>query len=481
MQKHPTRVAIYTRISEDPKRTGLGVERQREDCLALAERKGFTVIAEYCDNDKSAYKETVKRPGYEALLESVKAGEIDCIVAYKVDRLGRRLRTMIDLYDLLLESNTTIQLVAGDIDLATSHGIAMAQMAAVMAENYVRTSREANLRSRVQKAEKGGRHLCRRSYGWEDDGMTVRESEAIVVREICSRLIDGESPTSIAMDLNKRGFKTVQGKNWTGIGVRKCGTRASNAAIREHKGELYYNGQWQPIVTRETWEQVMLAITNRQQLSYKRGVGRKYLLTGFLFCACGNKLSATVGSGDRKPSYRCHSMLSNAPTRTGCGAVSRGIAPLEDFITEMLLARLDSPGMMEALSLTSTDKEQTTKLLAERDGLTTSAARLNEHYFSPDNALTDLEYRKLKRDIETKLEAVTRSLNRITYKTTISKVDVNKTLRQTWEEASVEWRRSFIELFIESITVHPYSHPFKRVYYKQWRFDPDLIEIKWVV
>ncbi|MCY7290261.1 MAG: recombinase family protein, partial [Cryobacterium sp.] len=47
---------------------GLGVERQREDCLQLARERGWEVVAEFADNDISAYSGR-SRPGYRALLD----------------------------------------------------------------------------------------------------------------------------------------------------------------------------------------------------------------------------------------------------------------------------------------------------------------------------------------------------------------------------------------------------------------------------
>ena len=123
----------------------------------------------------------------------------------------------------------------------------------------------------------------RRVYGWEDDGLRVRESEAIIVREMVQRLIDGQSPNSIANDLNARGVPTINDSKWQSLGLRKTAQRASNAGLRQHKGEIY-QGNWEPIIDRPTWDHLKLVLDGRLSLKYKRGVGRKYLLTGFAFC-----------------------------------------------------------------------------------------------------------------------------------------------------------------------------------------------------
>ncbi|SDO89929.1 Resolvase, N terminal domain [Nakamurella panacisegetis] len=71
------RAAIYTRLSQDPRQTGLGVERQLEDCQEYCRLRGWEIVAEYCDNDTTAWKDGVKRPAYDALIDSIKAGQWD--------------------------------------------------------------------------------------------------------------------------------------------------------------------------------------------------------------------------------------------------------------------------------------------------------------------------------------------------------------------------------------------------------------------
>ena len=45
---------MYTRISDDHTGQGLGVQRQLDDCLNLADRLGWEVVARFDDNDLSA-------------------------------------------------------------------------------------------------------------------------------------------------------------------------------------------------------------------------------------------------------------------------------------------------------------------------------------------------------------------------------------------------------------------------------------------
>ena len=83
------RAAIYCRISEDRTGAGLGIERQEHDCRELADQLGWTVVEVFADNDLSAYSGT-PRPGYQALLDALRAGTADAVICWHTDRLHRR-------------------------------------------------------------------------------------------------------------------------------------------------------------------------------------------------------------------------------------------------------------------------------------------------------------------------------------------------------------------------------------------------------
>ena len=69
------KAAIYTRISADQTGERLGVTRQLEECLALADRMGWEVVDRFDDNDLSAFSGKT-RPGFEAMLDGNEARRV---------------------------------------------------------------------------------------------------------------------------------------------------------------------------------------------------------------------------------------------------------------------------------------------------------------------------------------------------------------------------------------------------------------------
>lgn len=477
------RAVIYARISVDQAGLGLGVDRQLEDCRAHCKKHGWQVVAEYVDNDVSAYSGK-RRPRYDAMLQAIKNGEVDRVVAYHTDRLHRRLRDLVEYCDVItIAGVTTHTLKAGDIDLETPNGIMMAQIKGAVDEAYVSESRLKNLRAREQIAKNGGRHKAARIYGWEPDGMKLRPDEAAIVNEIADLIIAGYSQVAIAKRLNQRAVPTVQGKVWTGIGVRKTAIRLSNIAIREHLG-AQYPGNWQPIFGAEKMEELMAAIAGRDQLGMKRGVGRVHLLTGFVYCGeCGAKLGIGKGNSNSQSAYCCNVMRSHEAVARGCGRVERQSAPVEHLVSAAILERLDSDALLVAINQAQDDKGESAALVKQRQAQQSRLDDLIEDYAS--GLLKRPQFAAAKSTAEAALEATNRKLATLTYKHTLTGIDLTKKLSDTWQTASIDWKRSVIDMLIERIVIKRRERHFKRVYYEADRhiywFDPSLVEIRWKV
>lgn len=301
----PRAAAIYARISSDPSGQALGVQRQLEDCRKLAEDRGWTVVDEYVDNDVSAYSGK-RRPQYERMLADIRDGLRDAVLVYNMDRLTRR--------PIELEEFTAVCEAAGlrqvttatsDVDLGTDDGLFMARItAAVAAKESARKS--ARVRRKMQQnAEQGlPGGGASRPYGYEADKITINPAEAVIVREIVTRYIAGESARAIAEDLDARGIPTSQGATWRSTTIRGILLSPRIAGLRSHRGEVVAKAVWDPIITLEERQQV-LNVQESNKTTGKRSP-RSYLLSGMLRCGkCGGKLFSSPRVNERR--YVCQS------------------------------------------------------------------------------------------------------------------------------------------------------------------------------
>jgi len=122
-------VAVYARISKDDDERACGVARQTADCHAIAAVRRWTVAEPYLDNDLSAFKAQVRRPAFERMLQDLKAGLLDGLVVYDLDRLARQpadLERILSIFDS--RPSLRFATVQGDLDLMSSDGRTMARV-----------------------------------------------------------------------------------------------------------------------------------------------------------------------------------------------------------------------------------------------------------------------------------------------------------------------------------------------------------------
>ncbi|MGH3495226.1 MAG: recombinase family protein, partial [Sciscionella sp.] len=104
------RVAVYCRISDDRRGLGRGVQRQLEDCAALATQRGWDVVGTYTDNDISAYSGK-PRPKYRELLAAIGDQLVDVVVAWHPDRLHRSPVELEEFISLVERTGVTVETV----------------------------------------------------------------------------------------------------------------------------------------------------------------------------------------------------------------------------------------------------------------------------------------------------------------------------------------------------------------------------------
>ncbi|HVF19900.1 MAG TPA: recombinase family protein [Mycobacteriales bacterium] len=167
--------AMYARISSDIEGTGLGVQRQLEDCRALAQTLEWTVAEEYVDNDLSAYTGRT-RPAYERMLADLHDGLRDAVIVHHIDRLTRRPVELEEFVATLDAAKVTkVHFVVGDMDLATGDGLLFARMQGAFAAHESATKSRRIRRKMDQNAAAGLPHGGSiRPFGFDADRINTR-------------------------------------------------------------------------------------------------------------------------------------------------------------------------------------------------------------------------------------------------------------------------------------------------------------------
>src|SRR5215211_7919031 len=279
----PKVAVIYTRISQDRTGAGLGVDRQRADCEALAKRLGMPVLDVYSDNDMSAYSGK-PRPGYRKLLRAIENDAIGAVLCWHLDRLLRRPAELEEYIRICEPDNVTTHTVtAGLLDLSTPTGRMQARITAAVAVAETDRQRERQVRARQQKAELGAWAGNKRPFGFMPDGMGVIDTEADALRWACGQILSGMSLSATAKALNKREIFSSTGAPWDARTLRRVLLRPRNAGLSVHHGQVVGKAQWPNLVDELTWRGVVAVLENPTRRTAPGGPPR-WLLTNLARC-----------------------------------------------------------------------------------------------------------------------------------------------------------------------------------------------------
>ncbi len=351
------RAALYARISQDELGLERGVSRQLADAKDLAESRGWDVVAEFTDNDVSAFNGAT-RDGYQRLMDGVRAKRFDRIVCYQSSRLWRSRRERAEAIEALAAARVSVAAVRGpELDLSSASGRMLAGILGEFdtAESEIKGERVA--RAALQRAQ-DGRANGAVAYGWQREhevdasGRVVgfrdveNPEEAKVVREIVDRLLAGDTIRAVADDLAARGVPVPsrrEGVRWRHTTVRKLAVRPANVGLRVYKGEIIGDAAWPAIIDRDRHDRVVAKLAAPQRKVSRDGARRHLLSYGIGECGvCGSVLRvARKRRGDRVHMlYVCEDK----------GCVGRSVERVDEFVGAVVVERLSRPDAAEVFA-----------------------------------------------------------------------------------------------------------------------------------
>lgn len=151
------KTAIYLRVSTKQQDTS----NQKKVLEEVAQRAGWEIVAVFEDEGISGAKGRSDRPGLDNLLKAVTRREIDKVLVWSVDRLGRSLKDLISTLDEILNSGAELYLHVQAVDTSTAAGKAMFQMLGIFAE-FERGIIQERVRAGLEKARAKGVKLGRK-------------------------------------------------------------------------------------------------------------------------------------------------------------------------------------------------------------------------------------------------------------------------------------------------------------------------------
>jgi site-specific DNA recombinase len=474
MSGKTVRAAIYTRISDDRLGEALGVARQERDDRELADRRGWVVERVFTDNDVSATSNR-RRPEYEAMLEAIRAGDIDAVIVWDVDRLTRKPAELEVFIDLAERHGLQLASVGGEIDLATPQGRLTARIKGSVARHEAEQI-QRRIRAKVGELAAAGAianggprpYGFNRIYAGEGPRRRIirdelHPEEAPIVRECARRVLEGKSLYSVTRWLRESGIQTSTGRAWSQQALRFMLRSGRIAGLREHQRQVVGKAVWPAIITTEEHEQLRALLDAKQRPAGARA--RVHYLSGFVYCSdCGPrgvKMRACPQAGRMK--MKCQTDTG------GCNGRVIGLVELRELVDAYMVARLSDPQTLRELTeREAADDGRADELVGEIE-----AAQRRLTLLQP--ALEDGDEDELPevlatvRALRRRMTAARQELGEVTARPEITTLDLPG-LAERWADLDLDEKQKLLRLFVDRIVIGPARRGLAR-------FDPDRVDI----
>lgn len=455
--------ALYLRQSFDRSRDEAAIDRQRAECRALAERKGWKNVVEYVDNDRSATNVRKPRPAYQQMLADMTAGRITAVVAWDLDRLHRRPIELEAFMPLADSMKIKLATVSGETDLSTAQGRLTARIKGDVAAHECEHKAARQRAAAKQMAERGLPKWPCAPFGYTAD-CQPHPVEAELVRKGYETILGGGSLSGLAREWNKGGYYGRNGKPWTASTMSLFIRAPRNAALRAHNNVIVGPGTWPPLVDETTWRATQSLLDDPARKPGPKTV-RRHFLTGVLRCGkCedGGRISGYQGPKGQQR-YRCWKCLSVAVSKPEVDALIRGI------VCERL-ARPDAKKL-----LIDRDAPDLDKLTAEAN--TIRARRIELATVFADGELTAAELRAARERLNAKLDAIEAKMSDAAAKRVFADIPLGTDkVCPAFARLDQDRQRAIINVMMTA-TIMPVGKGHRPR--DGMRFDPERIAIEW--
>ena len=381
MVERVLRCAVYTRKSTED---GLeqefnSLDAQYAACATYAlsqQHEGWVLNPERYD-DGGFSGGNMQRPGLKRLMADVAAGKVDIILLYKIDRLTRSLADFAKIVEVLDKAGASFVSITQSFNTTTSMGRLTLNMLLSFAQ-FEREVTGERIRDKIAASKRRGMWMggtVPLGYDVDDRKLVVNETDAELVRHIMLRYLALGSVAELVDVLAREGHRTklqirASGPHRGGCAFRR-GTLyhlLSNQIYRGklvHKGE-YFDGEHEPIVPKELWEDVQCAIAERTQ-GHSRRLKAKHpsLLVGKIVDGEGRAMCPNHAT---KPGVRYRYYNTRADLLDGTPAWRVSAHDLEQLVcTRIAELLVDQHALCALLGESAEDAQVVQKIIAAGD------------------------------------------------------------------------------------------------------------------
>lgn len=381
VEKRRKLIAIYCRVStEEQSENGYSIDEQERLLEEWCKKIGYVIYKCYSDRGISG-KNIKDRPALKELLSDAKAGKFDMVISWKINRVSRKLEDVLKIVNLLEKNNITFKSYSEPFETDTPAGRMQFQMMALIGE-FERGTIAQNVKMGMIAKAKSGNWCGGRVLGYDlvpnnspeeekkgKNKLEINEKEAEIVRFIFNEYSKGKGYKAITNKMNKLGYKTKKGNNFSVGSIRDILTNPV------YIGEIRYNvrqnwsekrrrninpnpirvkGKHEAIIDRELWDKVQLILESKKGKPSRIYDG-EYPLTGILRCPkCGagmviSRTTNTLADGTKKRiAYYCCGNWKNKGTSV-CNSNTIRVDKANEHVFKKIEELVSNEAMIKAV------------------------------------------------------------------------------------------------------------------------------------
>ena len=460
---------IYIRVSTfDQAREGFSLREQEERLKEFCKFKRYNIYKVYQDAGISAKND--KRPAYQEMIEDVKKGNINVIVALKLDRLTRSVYDIEKLMKFVNDYECDIDCMADESNTTTSNGRMVMRIMTSVSQNEIEKCSERT-KFGMAGAIKNGHIPNRTGLGFKRENKKLVPdplTKDIIVR-IFDLYLEGKSHQAIANIYNKE--KVLGKTNWYDSTIQKILSnelyKGDYVNGKRTKHPTYYENVIEPIVSKEKWESCQY-----QKLRNARHYERTatYLFTNKLKCSkCGNFLGghATTKTNGKKYYYykcnTCKTYFNEIYIEKELKAFMLELAKQDDLINNYY-----TPFIKSKLEDKTEDyKKEIKDLDKQLDRIKTAYIKGVVKLEDFDKEIKHIEYQKSDLEKRQKgqkqYEDLSFTLNDLLIIQDIQEIEfyTNPDVLNNWSNKSKEDKQKIIGKYIDNITIEKKNNKFE--------------------
>lgn len=381
IEKRRKIIAIYCRVSTDEQAEfGYSIDEQKRLLEEWCKANDYIIYKCYSDRGISG-KNIKDRPALKELLSDAKEGKFDMVISWKINRVSRKLEDVLKIVNILEKNNITFKSYSEPFETDTPAGRMQFQMMALIGE-FERGTIAQNVKMGMIAKAKSGNWCGGRVLGYDlvpnnspeeekkgKNKLEINEKEAEIVRFIFNEYSKGKGYKAITNKMNKLGYKTKKGNNFSVGSIRDILTNPV------YIGEIRYNvrqnwsekrrrninpnpirvkGKHEAIIDRELWDKVQLILESKKGKPSRIYDG-EYPLTGILRCPkCGagmviSRTTNTLADGTKKRiAYYCCGNWKNKGTSV-CNSNTIRVDKANEYVFKKIEELVSNEAMIKAV------------------------------------------------------------------------------------------------------------------------------------